>query len=391
VPTTPTTAIHERMAVNADREGVRRIHVFAFRDRDAPDAGGSEEHAHQTCRHLSLAGRDVVLHTGRHRGASVEARRDGFTVLRHGGRLGVFLTSPIDEWLGRLGPCDAIIEIFHGVPFFAPLWSRRPQVAMVHHVHLGTWHMVLPGPGGRVGHLVERWLVPLVYRRRALVTAAESAKDEIVAHYGVDPTRVAIAPHGVDDRFRPGGTRWPRPLIVAVGRLMPQKGLRSLLDAAAAVRQRVPDLEVVVVGDGPQRRSLEARGRELGTHEWLRFAGRVDDEELVEWYRRAWVVASASVAEGFGLTLTEAAACGTPVVATRIPGHVDAVEEGVSGLLASTHDELVDELVAVLRDDELRARLTAGTLAHARRFRWAESTAILLDALCTEAARRRRS
>jgi glycosyltransferase involved in cell wall biosynthesis len=385
----PVQPIHERMAKRADASGMWRIHVFAFRDRDDPYAGGSEEHASQVCRHLALAGRDVTLHTGQVRGQRAVLERDGYRVVRRGGRFGVFPRSVLDERSGRLGPADGLIEIFHGVPFFAPLWSRLPQIGVVHHVHLGTWDMLLPPPGDRVGDLVERYVVPLVYRRRALLTAAPSARDEIVHHYRADPERIAIAPHGLDERFAPGGERHPTPLVVAVARLMPQKGVDELLDSLVEVRRRVPDVEATIVGDGPHRARLEAKAAALGMAPWLRFAGRVTDDELVGWYRRAWVVASASHREGFGLTLTEAAACGTPVVATRIAGHVDALAEDRSGLLADSTADLTDGLVRVLTDHELRQRLSAGALEHATRFRWDEAAATLLDALCDEADRSR--
>lgn len=379
---------HERMAARADEAGVRRIHVLAFRDRDDPHAGGSEEHATQVCTHLAAAGREVTLHTGRVPGGPSEIERAGFRVVRRGGRLGVFATSVLDERLGRLGPADGIVEIFHGVPFFAPLWTRTPQVGLVHHVHLGTWDDLLPGLPGRVGHLIERFAVPAVYRRRALVTAAPSARDEIVEHYGADPSRITIAPHGIADRFSPGGDRSDAPLVVAVTRLMPQKGVEELVHALVRVKEQVPDAEATIVGDGPHRDRFVEVARSLGAG-WIRWAGRVSDQELVEWYRRAWVVASASRREGFGLTLTEAAACGTPTVATRIPGHVDAVDEGRSGLLADTTHELGDRIAGLLTDPALRARLERGALEHATRFRWEEAAATLLGALCDEAVRRR--
>lgn len=386
---TAPTATHARMRAAADEAGLRRIHVFAFRDLDDPDAGGSEEHAHQICRHLALAGREVTLHTGRVQGAPRTVQRAGYRVVRRGGRFGVFVTSVLDEWRGHLGRADGLVEIFHGVPFFAPLWSRRPQVAMIHHVHLGTWDMLLPGPAAWVGEAVERHLVPRVYRGRTLVTAADSARDEIVESYGVDAAQVEVAPHGVDPRFTPGGARHPEPLVVAVARLMPQKGVDALLEAMVDVQRDVPGVQAVIVGDGPHRRSLEALAERLGVADHVRFAGRVADHELVDWYRRAWVVASASKREGFGLTLTEAAACGTPVVASRIPGHVDAVEEGVSGLLAGDTSELGLLLSKVLLDEGLRTSLARGAIEHASRFRWDESAAILLRVLCGEAARLR--
>jgi glycosyltransferase involved in cell wall biosynthesis len=377
------------MAERADRSGLRRIHLFAFRDVDDPEAGGSEEHASQVARHLVAAGREVVLHTGRVRGAPTTIDRDGARVVRRGGRVGVFLTSPFDERTGRLGKADGLIEIFHGVPFFVPWWSRLPQVGVVHHVHLGTWDMLLPKPFHHVGHAVERFLVPRAYRRSTLLTAAPSARDEIVHHYGLDPSRISVAPHGVDDRFSPGGARASRPLVVAVARLMPQKGVSDLLRAVVRTRRSVPDLEVVIVGDGPHRQRFEQERDALDAREWVTFAGRVSDGELVDWYRRAWVVCSASLREGFGLTLTEAAACGTPVVASRIPGHVDAVAEGRSGLLADGVEGLAEAMARLLRDDELRAKMGVGALEHAEAFRWEASASALLHALADDADRRR--
>ena len=113
------------------------------------------------------------------------------------------------------------------------------------------------------------------------------------------------------------------------------------------------------------------------------------DDELVDWYRRAWVVASASLREGFGLTLTEAAACGTPAVARRIPGHVDAVVDGRTGLLADDVPGLADALAQLLDDRALRERLGAAALEHARPLRWERTRPRSLDALCDDADRRR--
>jgi glycosyltransferase involved in cell wall biosynthesis len=170
---------------------------------------------------------------------------------------------------------------------------------------------------------------------------------------------------------------------------MPQKGIPALLEALTIAKADVPDLDAVIVGDGPHRADYEALVSSTGAEGWVRFMGRVADDELVDWYRRAWLVASASQREGFGLTLTEAAACGTPTVATRIPGHVDAVDDGVSGLLATGTAELGAAIARVLLDHDLRAALVAGALQHGRQFRWDASAAALLGALCDDAERHR--
>ncbi len=115
-----------------------------------------------------------------------------------------------------------------------------------------------------------------------------------------------MAPPGVDARFKPGGQRSPTPLVVAVGRLVPVKRFDALLRALAEVKADHPDLQAVLIGEGYERPSLEALREELGATEWVRMPGRVDDDELVSWYRRAWAVASSSQREGWGMTLTEA-------------------------------------------------------------------------------------
>lgn len=89
------------------------------------------------------------------------------------------------------------------------------------------------------------------------------------------------------------------------------------------------------------------------------------------------------------MTLTEAAACGTPVVATRIAGHVDAVADGVSGLLADDDAEVARLLARVCTDADLRARLEAGALDHAARFSWANTAARIMAVLVDEATGRR--
>jgi glycosyltransferase involved in cell wall biosynthesis len=381
---------HAAIAERAARAGVRRVQVLAFRDLDDPDAGGSEVHAHQLCTNLAIAGLDVVHHTGRVRGAPQETQRDGARVVRRGGRVGVFARTVVDVRSGRLGPCDGIIEIFHGIPFFAPIWARHtPQIGVVHHVHLGTWQHLLPTPGAQIGQLVEAHLVPRVYRGRRLVTVAASTRDEMVRQYGVSPDDVRVVENGVHERFSPGGTRSPAPLIVAVTRLVPQKGVDDVLEAMALVRQRLPAVRLAIVGDGPERGRLRQRIRELTLEDVVELVGYQSADAVVDWYRRAWVTVTASHREGFGLTITEAAACGTPAVARRIPGHSDAVIDGVTGLLADGVEGIADALLRVLEDDELRARLGGAAVERARTLRWDASARGIFDALCDVVERRR--
>ena len=118
----------------------------------------------------------------------------------------------------------------------------------------------------------------------------------------------------------------------------------------------------------------------MGGRDWIEFAGRIDHDALVDAYRRSWIVASASLAEGWGLSLTEAAGCRTPAVATDIRGHRSSVVDGETGLLASP-DDLGDAIARLLTDRELRTRLGAAAERRVRAMTWDATAAGVLSVL----------
>lgn len=350
------------------RHGVRRIHALAWRDLDDPDAGGSEVHADEFMRRWAAAGLDIVHRTSAAAGRPPTARRNGYRVVRRGSRYTVFPRAIIGETTHTVGPSDAIVEIWNGVPWFSPVWRRRPGITILHHVHGPMWDQILPGPLASFGRILEARIAPPLYRRGLTVTPSDATRDELL-ELGFRADRVVAVPNGADPMFSPGGAKSAHPSIVAVGRLAPVKRFELLLEAVAAARRQVPGLTLTIVGEGPEGERLRARAVALDGDEWVRFAGRVDQADLVALYRRAWIVAGASLAEGWGLSLTEGAGCATPCVATDIRGHRSSVVDGVTGILAPP-SELASALVRVLKDDALRLRLGQAALERARTLTW---------------------
>ncbi|MGH9092644.1 MAG: glycosyltransferase family 4 protein [Acidimicrobiales bacterium] len=377
------------LAEVARQAGLRRVHFVAWRDLDDPEAGGSELHAHRVASLWAEAGLDVTFRTSEVPGQLAEVARDGYRVTRRSGRYAVFADAPRRGRRLRPRPGEGLVEVWNGMPFFSPLWYRGPRIVFLHHVHAEMWRMVLPPWLARLGETVEARVAPPLYRGSRVVTLSQSSRREIVAMLGLDEDRVTVAPPGIERRFSPGGRRSPEPLVVAVGRLVPVKRFDLLLQALARARDKCPDLRAVVIGEGYERPALEALRSRLHAESWLELPGRVGDDELADWYRRAWVVASASQREGWGMTLTEAAACGTPAVATDIAGHRDAVLDGRSGLLADGVDGMAGALVDVLTDPDLRERLARGALERSRWFTWQATARTTLEALASECVRQR--
>lgn len=369
--------------------GVRRIHVYAWRDLDDPDAGGSEVHADEFMRRWAEHGLDVVHRTSAAVGQPSEATRNGYRVIRRGSRYSVFPRTIVSELTRQMGPSDAVVEVWNGVPWFAPVWYRRPKIVMLHHVHGPMWDQIFPRPLAAAGRVLEARIAPPFYRRALTVTPSDATREELL-EIGFRPDRVVAVPNGVDPFFRPApdphAARTVAPSIVAVGRLAPVKRFELVIDAAIAARQRIPELTLTIVGDGPLRADLQARIDAAGASQWITLAGHVAREQLVAHYRSAWLVVSGSLAEGWGLSLTEGAACGTPCVATDIRGHHSSVRDGSSGVLAAP-ERLGTTIADVLSDPARLTALREGALQWAAELTWDASALGLTRALHAEVLR----
>ena len=373
----------------AAEAGLQRVAMLAWRDLDDPEAGGSEVHASTVARLWAEAGIEVTMRTSFAAGQPQTSWRNGYRVIRKAGRYMVFPRAAFSEMMGWHGGRDGLVEFWNGMPFMSPLWARTPHVTWLHHVHADMWNMTLPPKLAAIGRTLEATIAPKFYRRTPIVTLSNSSKHELIEDLGFKSSMVHVVPPGIDPRFSPGGEKSPTPIVVAVGRLVPVKQFDLLVDALVKLHTRHPEMEAVIVGEGYRREQLETQIHESGAERYIHLPGHLAEDELIDLYRRAWVLASTSAREGWGMTVTEAAACGTPAVVTRIAGHSDAVAEGTSGLLTDSPDEFVAGLERVLGDPELRARLATGARHYAEQFTWAATARGTLEVLAAEALRRR--
>ncbi|HSL73482.1 MAG TPA: glycosyltransferase family 4 protein [Ilumatobacteraceae bacterium] len=380
-------------AARLRERGIRRVESYAWRDLDDPEAGGSELHADEIFRRWAAAGVEIVHRTSTFDQPRV-FDRNGYRVVQRGGRYDVFPRVALRQAVRRRPADTATIEIWNGVPWFAPVWAPSRRVVWMHHVHRDMWSEAVRAPLDSVGRFVETRVAPLFYRRSQFATLSESSAEEIAA-LGIDRSRLVVIPPGVHERFTPDEReRAPRPHVVVVGRLAPVKRQRLALDALARARAAVGELTVDVIGDGPDRPRVEAWVAEHDAADWVRLRGRVGDDDLVAAYRQAWVVVSASYAEGWGMSLTEGAACGTPCVATDIAGHRGSALPGVTGELVAADagdDALAAALGAavadLLGDGDRRAAMRQAGLLHARGLSWSAVAARHLELLADQAGK----
>ena len=360
-----------------------RVLVLNERDPLHPNSGGAELHVHQVFRRLAAQGYRVTQLVSQGRGTAEHEVLDGIEIRRLG-RLRSYY--PRVAWTcareTRAGRYDVVVECLNKVPFYSPLYSSVPVLAICHHLfgevafHQVAWPIASAVWGAEQ-------LIPALYRKCQVVSISESSRDDLLAR-GLAPQRVRVSHCGIDHPDLDVDTDSPRPPRVAyLGRLEPYKNIDVMLRAMARLGDRFPNAEILVIGRGSARDELAALAKELGIADRTRFTGFITDEERNQLLLSARVCVCPSEKEGWGLTVIESNATGTPVVATDAPGLRDSVRHGETGFLAETRsvEAFADRIGELLSDDDLATRLSREAFAWSKRFDWDTAAAEMAEAL----------
>lgn len=280
------------------------------------------------------------------------------------------------------------MDQFHGIPFFTPLYVRKPRLAVIQEVAQKVWFLnPLPQPlnwiVGTIGYLGEPLLF-IPYRWTRFMTGSESARKD-VSRYGIQLKNITVIPHGVI--LQP-----PKPLpkkekiktVVYLGILSKDKGIEDALKCFSLLGQKENNFQFWVIG----RPETEKYGRyikdlvvDFGLNDKVKFWGFVNQEKKFELLARAHTLINPSAHEGWGLVNIEANAVGTPVVAYSFHGLIDSVKNGQTGILCKTNSpgEIAKNIYDLLNDNRLYRKLQKGALSWSKKFLWKKSCAKSLE------------
>ncbi|HEX5542989.1 MAG TPA: glycosyltransferase family 4 protein [Micromonospora sp.] len=362
----------------------KHVLFLNWRDTSNPEGGGSEVYVEKIAAELIARGHRVTIFCAAHSDApAYETSPEGIHFLRRGGRHTVYAHAALSYLAGALGlgrlsvrgvgRPDILVDVCNGVPFLAPLWSQRPVLALVHHVHRKQWGMVFGRWLARFGWWIESRLAIRVYRRCRYVTVSEATRSEL-AELGVTKERITVVHNGTPLLPAIHTARTTYPSLIVLGRLVPHKRVEVALQTVAALAPKLPELRLVVAGQGWWQPQLRRLAGELGIVNRVDFVGFVTEKEKAALLAAAWLALTPSLQEGWGLTIVEAGKVGTPTVAFWNAGGVaEAVVDRQTGLLAADTDDYIEKVHALLTDEHARRRMGAAARHHAAAFTWVRS------------------
>jgi glycosyltransferase involved in cell wall biosynthesis/O-antigen/teichoic acid export membrane protein len=360
----------------------RTLHILLLTDRDwtHPQGGGTGTNLFGQVARWVAWGHRVTVIAGDYPGAEkVERLGPNLEIHRMGNRLTVFPRAAMAVRRGVGADADVVLEVINGIAFFTPLWwfLKRPRVALVHHVHQDHYVAEL-GRRGRIAAFVAEYLpLRFLYKGTQVLTISKAAHDDLVERLGIDPQLIHVAYLGVEPHQFHEGRRSEEPTLLYLGRLKQYKRIEVALD----VLEGVPGARLEIAGTGDWREVIEREIDERGLHDRVTLHGFVPEEAKADLYGRAWLNLTASSAEGWCLTVMEAAACGTPSAALRVGGLAESVVDGETGVLADTPEELTEKVRELVENPRLRDEMGAAAKARARGFTWENTARANLEVL----------
>ncbi len=331
-----------------------------------PLGGGAERFTYEVARRLVERGCRVSWFTSRFPGCKREEVVDGIRLVRAGGKYTVYLEAKKYYKKCFLGKFDIIIDEINTRPFMTVDFVKDAKVvALIHQLAREFWSYETVFPVLIIGRyfLEDRWLRK--YSSVPTVTVSNSTMRDLE---NLGFREVYVVSEGLNLKpVKKVSLKEETPTVIFLGRLRRVKQPDHVLKAFKVIKERIPEAQLWIVGDGPLRVKLE-RERVDG----VRVFGYVSEEEKVDLLRRAHILLFPGVREGWGLTVVEAASQGTPTIGYDIPGLRDSIKDGLTGVLVAANDyiRMGLEAVRLLQDREMLMTLSANALNYSRGFSW---------------------
>lgn len=356
------------------------ILLLSWRGSGHPNAGGAEISTHEHAKAWVRAGHSITLFTSYYQGAKKEEIIDGVSIVRKGAQFfGVHLEAFKWYCFAAHPKFDIVVDQFHGIPFFTPLYVKVPKLGFIHEITKEVWKLnQFYSPFnfllGNIGMLLE----PLIfkpYRKIPFMTVSQSTKRDLV-NWGIPDDNITIIHNGVNvPSFKRLPQKEKKKTLIYLGALAKDKGIEDALRIFTILNNSSSNWQFWVVGKCDLRylEKLKIQSEKLKLKGKIKFWGYVDEYKKFELLGRAHLLINPSIREGWGLVVIEAAAVGIPTIAFNVPGLKDSILDGKTGMLCDSVQQMVSEIERLLNDDSRYNEISRNAIIWSRKFSWEKS------------------
>ena len=355
-----------------------KILWLAHRDPMNPRAGGAERTIYEIAMRLTKNGHKITILSGGWNNCKFTQNLQGIEIHRFKTNFGPHLALPV--FLVKNHFDIVVNDLGHAVPWFFSTILNKNNIAFFRHLHARSLPGQVPPLLAKLISSIERCYF-IIYHDVIFVTESTTSRDDLLK-LGIRHNRIVMNPPGVNTTlFRPG-TKTNYPSVVYFGGMRKYKRPQEALFLFHALLRKFHDLRLIIIGTGPEEFRMKRLASDLNIQEYSEFKGRLSTEQLAATVASAWINIHTSITEGWGLSIIEASATGTPTVAYDVPGVKDVIEDGKNGIKVEdcNREALANAALKILSDP---AGWWSSSIDVAKKYSW-DKTADIWEKLIQE-------
>lgn len=355
-----------------------KILWLAHRDPRNPKAGGAERTIYEVCTRLVKKGYKINLLTGGWERCKQIEDVQGIKIYRFGKSVGPHLALPIFLFKSKY---DLVVnDLGHAVPWLLSTVLKRQNIAFFRHLHARS----LPGQVNpflaKIITAIEKCYF-LIYHNAIFITESTTSKNDLL-QLGIKENKVIMNSPGVDMNLFHPAPKTKYPTLIYFGGMRKYKRPQETLFLLNSLLEKIENVKLFIINSGPEEPNMRQLTSQLNLNDYVVFKGRVSDNELAKIVASSWLNVHTSMTEGWGYSILEASAAGTPTIAFDVPGVRDAVKDGSNGIKVGDGDRkgLLDAAISILSNPE---KWWSSSAEFAKKYSW-DKTAELWESLIRE-------
>lgn len=355
--------------------------ILNWKDIKNPDVGGAEIILYELAKRLIKDGHKVTWFCREFFGCQKQEKIAGIKIVRSGNKFTVYWQAYQYYRQLKVKP-DKVLDCINTVCWQTPLFiPKEKRIAYINQLAKEVLFYELPKPLAFLSYWLESWQY-LTYRATKFLCYSQSVKDDI-ASFGVNKKNIFTFPLGLDhSRYKPG-KKSRTPLFIFIARLAKMKRADLCIKAMKIVSKKYKKAKLAIIGYGPEEKNLAdlIRAEKLEKNVFLvnkdnLFFEKNNKDVKIKLLQQSWTLLLPSVKEGWGMVITEAAACQTPSIVSNVSGLMDSVVDGKTGIVLSTSPTIIglaSVMIQIIEDKNLRNKLSQGALNWSKNFSWEKS------------------